>query len=106
MTETSEKIGPYRIEECLGAGGMGTVYQAYDERLRRRVALKRIPPERSERPGARERFLREAQTVARLNHPALVQLHDFLETNDGDWIVMEFAEGPSLDIPRLESDRA
>ena len=91
-----QRIGPYRIEERLGAGGMGTVYRAYDERLRRRVALKQIHPERARRPGARERFLREARAVARLNHPALVHLHDILETDDGDWIVMELVEGPSL----------
>lgn len=105
-----EQIGPYRIEERLGAGGMGTVYRAYDERLRRRVALKQIHPERARRPGARERFLREARAVARLNHPALVHLHDIVETDDGDWIVMELVEGPSLarllEAGALDPDRA
>ncbi|MEM7588431.1 MAG: serine/threonine-protein kinase, partial [Acidobacteriota bacterium] len=94
--EYPEKIGPYRIENRLGTGGMGTVYQAYDERLRRRVALKQVHPERATRPDARERFLSEVRAVARLNHPSLIHIYDILETSEGDWIVMELAEGPSL----------
>jgi eukaryotic-like serine/threonine-protein kinase len=90
-----ERIGPYRLERKLGAGGMGVVYAAWDERLERRVALKQI------RPGIagdllRERFRREARAVAQLDHPAIVRIHDLLETPDGDWLVLQYVEGVTL----------
>jgi serine/threonine-protein kinase len=88
-------IGPYRIERTLGRGGMGVVYAAWDERLRRRVALKQLLPEAVD-SRHRERFRREAQAIARLDHAAIVQIYDFLETPDGDWIVMQYVDGPSL----------
>ncbi len=89
-------IGPYRILEELGAGGMGTVFLAHDERLDRRVAIKRIRPESSGRAAARERFRREARLAARLSHPAIVQVYDILQENDSDSIVMEYVEGRNL----------
>ena len=76
---------------------MGTVYRAWDTRLDRPVALKKIHPERAENPTARQRFLREAQTAARLNHPALIHVHDIFTTENDDWIVMELIEGEPLD---------
>ncbi|MCP4663668.1 MAG: protein kinase, partial [bacterium] len=88
-----EKIGHYRIEGRLGKGGMGEVYRAYDDQLDRPVALKRIKPDSREPENARKRFRREARVVARLSHPAIVQVHDWVETDDGDWIVMELVEG-------------
>jgi TOMM system kinase/cyclase fusion protein len=73
---------------------MGTVWRAWDERLRRRIAIKQI------RSGAvqhgRERLRREARAVARLNHPAIVQVYDLVESEDSDWIVMELVEGRTL----------
>jgi tetratricopeptide (TPR) repeat protein len=89
-------IGPYTLETRLGAGGMGEVYQAYDERLDRRVAIKLIRPERVEDETTRERFRREARAAARLSHPAIVQIHDILETGESDAIVMELVPGHSL----------
>ncbi|MCP4659981.1 MAG: protein kinase [bacterium] len=91
-----ERIGPYRIEGRLGIGGMGEVYRAYDERLERWVAIKKILPGDTEDPRARERLRREARAVASLNHPAIVQVHDILEMDKGDWIVMELVEGQTL----------
>ncbi len=93
---TPERVGPYLLEGRLGAGGMGTVWRAWDERLRRPVAIKQILPERLANPGARSRFRREAAAGARLNHPAIVHIYDILETLDGDWIVMELVEGRTL----------
>ncbi|HSF43745.1 MAG TPA: protein kinase [Thermoanaerobaculia bacterium] len=90
------RIGPYRLERQIGSGGMGVVYAAWDERLERRVALKKIRPDAAGAPLQRDRFRREARAVARLNHPAIVQIHDLLETPDGDWIVLEHVEGTSL----------
>ena len=91
-----EKVGPYRIEERLGVGGMGEVFRAFDERLERWVAIKQILPSDTEDARARERLRREARAVASLNHPAIVQIHDIVETERGDWIVMEFVEGRTL----------
>jgi serine/threonine-protein kinase len=88
-------LGPYRFERRLGAGGMGEVFLAFDHRLERRVAIKRL---RSglDSPVARERLRREARAAARLSHSAIVQVFDLVETDDGDWIVMELVEGPRL----------
>lgn len=93
--QTSSYIGPYRLEERLGRGGMGEVFRAWDERLERQVALKQIRPTTAT-PNARERFRREARATARLNHPAIVQIHDILETSNCDWIVMELVEGKTV----------
>ncbi len=90
-----EAIGAYRIERRLGAGGMGEVYLAYDHRLDRRVALKRLRRDRQD-SASRQRLRREARAVARLSHPSIVPLFDLLELDDGDWMVMEHVDGPSL----------
>lgn len=91
-----QSVGPYRLESLLGSGGMGAVYLAYDRRLDRRVALKQILPEAMFDRRHRQRFLREARAVARLNHPAIVQIFDLLEAEGSDWIVMELAAGETL----------
>src|ERR1700687_3217575 len=90
-----ERIGPYRLEKKLGAGGMGVVYAAWDERLERRVALKQIRPEMA---GAaqRTRFRREARAVARLDHAAIVRIYDLVATPECDWLVLQYVEGPTL----------
>src|SRR4051812_3279969 len=89
------RIGPYRLARRLGQGGMGEVFLAWDERLGRRVALKRI---RREAPTDRdrERFRREASAAARLSHPAVVQIYDLVEDATGDALVFEYVEGRTL----------
>ncbi|MFP5289035.1 MAG: serine/threonine-protein kinase, partial [Thermoanaerobaculia bacterium] len=91
-----DRIGPYRLEGRLGSGGMGVVHAAWDERLERRVAVKQIRPEVAGDPLRRERFRREARAVAKLNDPAIVQIYDLLETSEGDWLVLQYVEGPTL----------
>jgi eukaryotic-like serine/threonine-protein kinase len=91
-----ERIGPYLLERKLGAGGMGVVWAAWDERLGRRVALKQIRPEAAGDPVRRERFRREARAVAQLDHPSIVRIHDLFETPDGDWLVLQYVEGITL----------
>jgi serine/threonine protein kinase/tetratricopeptide (TPR) repeat protein len=96
QSEMPETIGPYRVLERLGRGGMGEVFLAYDERLDRRVAVKRIRPDAGTSPERRERFRREARVSARLNHPAIVQIYDILTEGDLEHIVMEHVEGADL----------
>ncbi|MCG8455021.1 MAG: serine/threonine protein kinase, partial [Holophagales bacterium] len=91
------RIGPYRIEKELGTGGMGTVYRAFHQVLARPVALKRVRPDSSHQRQLRERFVREARAAARLSHPNIVHIYDILEHEGEDWIVMELAEGVTLD---------
>ena len=90
----------YRIVKLLGQGGMGSVYRAWDLRLKVPVALKELLPQ----PGLdatmlaelRAQFEQEAGVLARLNHPNLVRVTDFFEENDRDYLVMDFVEGRSL----------
>ncbi len=89
-----EVVGPYRIEERLGVGGMGEVYRAYDQRLDRWVAVKQILD--TGNSNIRRRFRREARAVASLNHAAIVQIYDILEKDGGDWIVMELVNGRTI----------
>ena len=92
----SERIGPYRVLERLGSGGMGEVVLAHDDRLDRLVAIKRLHDKHADAHHSRERFRREARIVARLNHPAIVQLHDVLRQGDHDFLIMEYVEGQTL----------
>lgn len=91
---TPEAVGPYRLDACLGRGGMGEVYRGFDPRLERPVALKRL--HLADRARDRDRFRREARSVARVNHSAIVRLYDWLEDDGEDWIVMELVEGRGL----------
>lgn len=91
-----ERIGVYRLESPLGRGGMGEVYLAWDERLERAVAIKRIRADAFVQGQQRERFRREARMAARLSHASIVQVHDLVSEESGDAIVMEYVEGPTL----------
>ena len=91
-----ERIGAYRLESPLGRGGMGEVFLAWDERLERAVAIKRIRADAFVQSQQRERFRREARMAARLSHASIVQVHDLVSEESGDAIVMEYVEGPTL----------
>jgi tRNA A-37 threonylcarbamoyl transferase component Bud32 len=87
----------YRIEQLLGRGGMGAVYRARDMRLDRQVAIKVVRPELLENNDARRRFRREAQLVARLQHPGIVSIFDFgTLAGGGAFLVMELVRGEDL----------
>ncbi|GAB4586614.1 serine/threonine-protein kinase [Nocardia sp. IFM 10818] len=86
----------YRIERKLGAGGMGTVYLAQHPRLPRKDALKVLADGRGRDPEFRERFLREAEAAARLDHPNLVTVRDRGEEGDLLWIAMRYVDGVDL----------
>ncbi len=84
------------ILEPIGQGGMGVVYRARQRKLDRFVALKILSPERSDDPAFAERFLREARAMARLDHPRIVKIHDFGETDGLCWLLMEHVDGVNL----------
>ena len=90
-------LGRYRILERLGAGGMGVVYRARDERLDRDVALKVLPPGRLTDEDARRRFKKEALALSRTNHPQIATIHDFDADGGVDFLVMEYIPGKGLD---------
>ncbi len=91
-----QTIGPYQIIERLGRGGMADVYKAFHAGLAVHRALKVIRPEFVTEEGFRERFQREAQAVAGLRHPNIVQMHDFGVQGNLYYMVMEFIEGQDL----------
>ncbi len=89
-------LGHYRILDQVGAGGMGVVFRARDERLERVVALKVLLPGVLADQGSRKQFRREALALAKLNHPGIATIHDF-DTQDGiDFLVMEYVVGITL----------
>ena len=90
-------LGRYKIEEQIGAGGMGVVYRARDQRLDRDVALKVLPPGSLTDEDLRSRFRKEALALSRLTHPNIAVVHDF-DTHDGiDFLVMELVPGITLE---------
>jgi serine/threonine protein kinase/Tol biopolymer transport system component len=89
-------LGPYKIESAIGAGGMGEVYKATDARLNRTVAVKVLPPHFAHDADMKQRFEREAQTIAGLNHPHICTLHDVGEQDGTRFLVMEYVEGETL----------
>jgi Tol biopolymer transport system component len=99
MTELAAgaHLGPYKIEAPVGAGGMGEVFRATDERLRRTVAIKILPRGRFIDEERKRRFLQEARAASALNHPNIVTLYDFASDKGTDYLVMEYVAGKSLD---------
>ena len=96
-TEDIAKFFPQlEIIECLGRGGMGVVYKARQPRLNRLVALKILAPEREKDPAFAGRFEKEAQALARLNHPNIVTIHDFGQAGGMYYLLMEFVDGVTL----------
>src|SRR5262249_37698902 len=92
----AQTLGKYQLGELLGQGGMGAVYRSFHPLLNRPVAVKIMLANIAADPQAHQRFLREAQVVAVLSHPYIVNIFD-VDVRDGQpYIVMDFAEGGSL----------
>ncbi|MBI5624032.1 MAG: protein kinase [Elusimicrobia bacterium] len=95
----------YRIVRQIGVGGMGAVFEAEDLALERRVAVKRLQDDIRDDPGERERFLREARTVAKLRHPSIIEIHAIVEHEGEVFLVFEYLEGRTLDALIAERKR-
>ena len=90
------RLGPYEIQNSLGAGGMGEVYRASDTRLDRTVAIKILPSRLSSSVELKARFEREARAVSALNHHYICHLYDIGSQDDTSYLVMEYLDGESL----------
>ncbi|VAW97858.1 hypothetical protein MNBD_GAMMA21-2917, partial [hydrothermal vent metagenome] len=103
--QDGDEIGHYKIVTQIGAGGMGVVYQAYDSRLQRHVALKFLPAFLDGDKSCRERFMAEARAASKLDHPNICVIHDINETPEGHmYITMPHYEGETLSA-RLKRGR-
>ncbi len=96
-------LGSYRVLKVLGAGGMGIVFQAEDPKLKRLVALKAMRPGLALSPAAKQRFLREAQAAAAIEHDHIITIHQVAEDRGVLFLAMPFLKGESLDA-RLNRD--
>ena len=90
------RLGPYLLEERVGAGGMGEVFRATDTRLQRTVAVKMLRRHGPADPTARQRFRQEASAASALNHPNICTVHDVGEADGQPYLVMEYLEGETL----------
>lgn len=90
------RIGNVRILELIGEGGMGRVYRGFDERLERTVAVKTLRSSHRFKPDARSRFLREARILSKLDHDNICRIHDLLDHDSTDHLILEHVEGETL----------
>ncbi len=95
MIRAGQTVGHIRIEERVGAGGMGAVFVGFDEKLQRRVALKAIRSDRLD-AAARRRFLAEARVLSQLDHPNVCRIHGYVEGEEQDFLVLELIRGRTL----------
>ncbi len=99
------KLGPYRILNQIGAGGMGQVFLAEHVTMRRRIALKVLPPKQAADPASVERFYAEARAAAALDHPNVVHAYDVSCDKGTHFLVLEYIEGDTLDRALANSGR-
>src|SRR5215469_1643305 len=93
---TGSHLGPYEIQSSIGAGGMGEVYRAHDERLDRVVAIKILPASFASDPDRLQRFAQEARAAAALNHPNILSIFDIGDDHGTPYVVSELLEGETL----------
>jgi serine/threonine protein kinase len=90
------RLGPYQVQEALGAGDMGEVYKGLDTRLGRIVTIKVLPRELGDNPESRQRLEREARTLSRFSHSHICTLYDIGQEGDLVFLVMEYLQGETL----------
>ncbi len=96
MSLTGNLIGHIRVHRLLGKGGMGEVYEGFDDVLKRRVAIKTIKAKARRDSKSKIRFLREARALSQLQHPHICQIYNFIEQQENDYLVLEFVAGQVL----------
>src|SRR6185436_20867665 len=96
MELIGRRFGHIRITDVVGQGGMGDVYAGYDEKLDRKVALKVLQTEHRLDAEARERLLREARSLSKVDHPHICRIYDYIESSDVDLLVLEYIDGQTL----------
>src|SRR3972149_4359788 len=95
-TKIGDTLGGFRILECLGSGGAGTIWKAEDLALGRIVALKALRPELADDDTMAARFRAEARTLARLSHANVASLHSLIEAEGTIYLVLEYVQGSTL----------
>src|SRR4051794_22934833 len=95
--DAGAELAGYRVTGLLGRGGMGFVYEAEHQLLKRKAALKTLAPELGGGSDFRERFIRESQTVASIDHPNIIPIYDAGDINGLVYIAMRYVNGPDLD---------
>ncbi len=96
MDLIGQRFGNIRVTSVVGQGGMGEVYSGYDEKLERKVAIKVVNAHQRLDAEARERLLREARALSRLDHPNICRIHDYIESHAVDVLVLEYIDGRTL----------
>ena len=111
MELVGERFGHIHVTEVVGQGGVGEVYGGYDEKLERRVAVKVLSPEQRLDAEARERLLREARALSKLDHKNICRIYDYIEADKVDLLILEYIDGRTLSevgadrLPRREKLR-
>ncbi|HVE72284.1 MAG TPA: serine/threonine-protein kinase [Thermoanaerobaculia bacterium] len=96
MELVGARFGHIHVTEAVGQGGVGEVYGGYDEKLERKVAVKVLSPEQRLDDDARERLLREARALSRLDHPNICRIYDYVDTPTADLLILEYIDGRTL----------
>ncbi len=94
--KSGDKVKQFIIVKLIAKGGMGSVYLAYDEKLKRNVAIKTIRSEYIKEAATQQRFKQEAQILSQINHPSICQIYDYIDYDDGDMLVLELVDGITL----------
>ncbi|MFK8012187.1 MAG: protein kinase [Marinicellaceae bacterium] len=94
--KAGDKLKQFTVIKLIAKGGMGCVYLAYDEKLKRNVALKTIRSEFINSQASQNRFKREAQILSKINHPSICQIYEYIDYEDGDLLVLELVRGQTL----------
>ena len=103
--ESGDKIKKFTIIKLIAKGGMGCVYLAYDEKLKRNVAIKTIRSEYLNSKSSQKRFQYEAQILSKINHPSICQIYDYIDYDDGDLLVLELIKGKTLHRLKLKTKK-
>ena len=97
-TLIGRRLGNYKIDGLISQGGMGSVYEAVHMLIGRRAAIKQLNPILEQKEGVKERFKNEAVILSKLKHPHIVSIYDYIECEEGTFIVMELIKGTALDV--------